>query len=108
MILAGLNRLATSSLNLLMACRETVTRIGSGLIAPQRFHHYYMGPGDLATERSFGDVIKSVGHDRPQTKAAEGSRTPRRWRDCRERIEPPKVLECGCPPPLSLVSTRAA
>src|SRR6266481_2087008 len=38
-------------------------------------------------------------------KAAEG-RTPGRWRAFRERIEPPKVLECGCPLPLSSAGDR--
>src|SRR6266567_3035886 len=35
------------------------------------------------------------------------SRTPRRWRVFRERIEPPKVLECGRPLPLSSGDSRA-
>ena len=54
------------------------------------------------------NMIKCVGHDRPRTKAAEGSRTPRRWRVFRERIEAPKVLACGCPLPLFLPGNTLA
>src|SRR2546423_13933813 len=47
-----------------------------------------------------GIALTSTDCELLSKKAAEGSRTPRRWRVFGERIESPRVLECGCPLPL--------